>query len=279
MLQYPSFIVILLLFQTCTTPPYPISIEQKIIAGVSDTAEFDWPISNHNALQQRQISDLFADGRILCTEDSLNRYQYFHWVDLNHDHLEDLIFSGPCQPYVETVIFLNIKGVLQFIHEAPGFVQNIIVEDNKSTVIIKNEACCCTDYNAAFLMEIPWHDTIINRQEVYWPYDTIPEICLHQPFQTNQEIRLRAQPVVDDILTEWDCNPETKKPGNMVVSIPANTQGLILAKKIEQQDSWYFVLVKPLTIKEIPNIWSLPKGTPNAAYLGWIPAAGIMPDP
>ena len=55
-----------------------------------------------------------------CSTGNEHPWDYYHVADVNQDGHPDLIYSGPCMPYSQTIVYLNDGLKLKPIYNSPG---------------------------------------------------------------------------------------------------------------------------------------------------------------
>lgn len=171
----------------------------------------------------------------------------YHVTDLNFDGLNDLIFTGPCNPYNHTEIYINKGSILEMVFECAGEVLAIDQTPVLIRINIFKESCCCDYYSALTEITIDPNSNL-TQNKIIFHADT--KIVLDDTLTTfRYKGLLRTTPLADNLDKKDECSDNTVH-GNK----------LFLVKKTE--------------VIELSNIenWSLVLfSEQNATYwIGWV---------
>lgn len=142
-----------------------------------------------------------------------NNWNNFLPIDLNNDGLLDLIFSGPCDPYDQTSIYINERNQLILIHESAGKVNYIEKKTDKTIINIRKEPCCCDiEYSNTEV-------TIDKNLGTVWNSITYVQNTKMdgKPIELMVSGVLRRSPVINDAEKKDECNQIFK--GNHLINI------------------------------------------------------------
>lgn len=148
-----------------------------------------------------------------CKIDDKNNWNNFLPIDLNNDGLLDLLFSGPCDPYDHTSIYINERNQLILIHESAGKVNSIEKSIDKTIINIRKEPCCCdSEYSNTEV-------TIDKNLGTLWNTITYVKNTKmdDKPIELIVSGVLRSSPVANDVEMKNECNQLLK--GNHLINI------------------------------------------------------------
>lgn len=209
----------------------------------------------------------------------------FHWVDLNRDSFTDIIFSGTCMPYTATGLFLFKNGKYVRVDNMAGAVIDIKHEAHGTTVFVRNEACCCSFFNAIYVAKILPGSFNPEKWELLWHGDMEMDTLAFdfEYFETTKTIALRNQPRMLNKKSLWECNEDYKVLGNITFQFHKGVSGYILHRKKRRGKTWGLALI-------LPNDRNIENGYITERYfvpgqtfsLGWLEINGsirLMPEP
>lgn len=170
-----------------------------------------------------------------CAQENNHKWDYFHVVDLNKDGLNDLIYCGPCMPYIQVGIFITNGRNLNQVDNYLGRIISIENKSDHTTIHILDEACCCNYYSSLIEISI---DTNSNVTKNVIKYFGTTQITLDKKIK---EITvtgiLRTSPEVNDSIKIDDCSDEVIH-GNHLVQL-SDQKKVIQLHKVGQ---WKLVL-------------------------------------
>ena len=140
------------------------------------------------------------------SEEGTNRGNAWHVADLNHDGLDDLIYSGPCAPYLETVIYINRGESFEKVYGHPGKLLAIDANEKGSDIYILKNSCCCDNYNKLQKIAIRGSG-VVDEHYVYYHFETNPHKS-RQMSDQNLSGMLRTSPFINDLKTKNPCTDE-----------------------------------------------------------------------
>ena len=140
---------------------------------------------------------------------------FWHVQDLNNDNLEDLIYSGSCQPYDQSAVFLNTGATLEKVIDCPGKLLSADVTDTEMRLYVFRPGCCCENYNHFMEVTIGADNTI--EQKII-EYHVETEINVSKFSEKWSSGILRTTPAVNDSLYQDPCF-SVEKVGNQILTI------------------------------------------------------------
>jgi hypothetical protein len=169
-------------------------------------------------------------------DDSIN-WDYYHVIDLNFDGLKDLVFSGPCNPYIETVVFLNNGNELEKVFQCGG--QLITIENmaSSSAIYIIKEAVGCDKYLEQLELIIDKDSNLIQNTISFHTETTVTILDNLSTFEFKGFVR--TNPKCDNKRRKDECSGIVYK-GNRLFSIKKRTEVLQLNKS----GDWILILYK-----------------------------------
>jgi hypothetical protein len=198
---------------------------QNTLQKLLDKTEFQ--LDTSGLAQLPKLEDYICNSRVP------NRNA--HVCDLNQDGLNDLIYTGSCAPYSETVIFLNEGKSFKQVYSSGGAVIAIEKKGDITEVIIFAEACCCMHFSDLFIAQIGKDDTC---QEQSIAFHTDTELSLGQVIITERMSgTVRTTPKVNNKPQKDECTDE-QYIGNTLITVK-NEAVTVLNKK----GKWVLVLV------------------------------------
>ena len=160
----------------------------------------------------------------------------WHVQDLNNDGLKDLIYSGPCQPYHQTAIFLNSKKGFQLVSDLPGKIIAITNNTNGTEIHSYNPSCCCDYYSS--LIKVTINNTSAVEESTISFHDKTIITASDKLYSKTISGILRSTPELDDVITKDPCTGE-KVNGNVIGTVE-NEYVTVL----NQEKNWLLVLIK-----------------------------------
>jgi len=169
-----------------------------------------------------------------CNVENQHPFDYYHVLDLNMDGKNDLIYSGPCNPYFQTTIFLNDGLKLKPIHDYPGLIVSIEAKADSKSVNIFKESIVCDHFSELIRVTI-FKDSRIVRNQI--SFDASTKIQT----ETLSEIRvkgvLRTTPELNDTGKEADCSGQVQK-GNHLLYL----EKLTTVVELKREGHWRLIL-------------------------------------
>lgn len=195
----------------------------------------------------------------------------FHWVDLNQDSVNDIIYSGGCMPYAETELFLFKDGGYIRVTNMGGEVINLKKSEHYIKVYTRSEGCCCDFYSGIGIAKIlpGSHETEISS--LLWHVELEMDSVTYsfEPFETMGRIALRTHPRINNKIRLWECNDDFKIFGNRTIQFNQGVSGYILYRKKVKGKTWGLVLIMP-NGKHIKTSFEEQYFDPHKTYsLGW----------
>lgn len=160
----------------------------------------------------------------------------WHVQDLNNDGLKDLIFTGTCQPYHQTAIFLNSKKGFQLVYDAPGKILSITSSTNGTEINSYNPSCCCEYYSS--LIKVSINNLSVVEESTISFHDKTTITASDKLYAKTVSGILRSTPVVDDVTKKDPCTAE-EKTGNRI-GIAENESAIV----VNQENNWLLVFMK-----------------------------------
>ncbi|QXP59101.1 hypothetical protein [Olleya sp. HaHaR_3_96] len=95
----------------------------------------------------------------------------WHVQDVNNDGLKDLIYSGYCQPYFQTTIFLNSNNGFKIVYDYPGESLSITKTAKETKLIIIKDNMGCDYYSNLIEVSIT-NNSKVSKQTLAYHFDT-----------------------------------------------------------------------------------------------------------
>jgi hypothetical protein len=162
------------------------------------------------------------------------KWDYYHVVDLNHDGLNDFIYSGPCLPYDQTSIFINDGSRLKRVFEYAGQIVSIKQLSDRTILTVFKESCCC-DYNSDLVDITIHHDSKVEERWITFFGST--EIQVDKMEKLKVSGILRTHPELNDSDKKDNCTDEMLK-GNHLKNIVKPTEVI----QLRRDGNWRLVL-------------------------------------
>jgi hypothetical protein len=186
----------------------------------------DFQLDTNGFSQLPKLEDYTCNGRV--------PKRNAHVCDLNQDGLKDLIFTGSCTPYTETVIFLNQGKSFQQVYSSGGKVIAIEKNGDITEIMIFVEACCCIRFSNLFIAQIG-KDNTCQKQSITFHTDT--ELSLGQVLLTEKMSgTIRTTPKVNNKPQKDECTDE-RQIGNKLIIIKDEEVTVL-----DQKGKWSLVL-------------------------------------
>lgn len=169
-----------------------------------------------------------------CIENKLENS--WHVQDLNNDGLNDLIYSGTCQPYSQTAIFLNSQKGYKLVYDYPGKLISIINSSTELKINILKPSCCC-DYYSDLIEVLINNKSEIQKNTISFYFETKIKTSNKLYSRTISGV-LRGAPTIDDNVKKDVCSDNTIV-GNQIEIINNKTAIILNTKK-----NWSLVLIR-----------------------------------
>ncbi len=150
-----------------------------------------------------------------CDNKNTSLADFYHVIDLNHDGMSDLIYSGPCAPENQTGIFLNTGRAFRKVYDNPGKILSIESSKNKTIINILKEACCC-EFFSQYTEVVIDENSGVARNTIVFGAKT--RISVSSRLKEDKVMgTLRTTPHVNDAIKRDECNNTVK--GNQLTRI------------------------------------------------------------
>lgn len=228
-----SQLIFALILTVSNTYGQNLSILQKQLQQLQDKKEFQ--LDTNGFSQLPKLEDYTCNGRV--------PKRNAHVCDLNQDGLKDLIVTGSCAPYPETVIFLNQGKSFQQVYASGGKVVTIEKKGDITEIMIFAEACCCIRFSNLFIAQIGKDNTC---QKQYITFHTDTALSLGQAL-ANKKMSgtIRTTPKVNNKPQKDECTDE-RRIGNKLITIKDEEVTML-----DQKGKWSLVLVAKDTEKSV----------------------------
>ncbi|NOS92106.1 MAG: hypothetical protein HOP30_09305 [Cyclobacteriaceae bacterium] len=236
---------ILIFFLTLTIGSQCQSIEniKKRLQLLSDSSKIR---SDTTGLSRLPRFTFFCTAEIIITEEDRTEktipseiqdpWNYYSVIDLNNDGLNDLVYSGPCNPYDQTGILLNDGKSLQLIYDYPGVVISIVKGSTQTTIhSLYRPTGCYSNNELIEITIVKGKPPSINRIG----YTVIPKLNLQNLKNVKVQGVLRWSPKQDDVERKDECSDQRIK-GNHLLNIDKPTEAI----QLDQFGQWRLVLYK-----------------------------------
>lgn len=191
-----------------------------------------------------EITIIDADGSEKTIPSEIqDPWNYYSVIDLNNDGLNDLVFSGPCNPYDQTGILLNDGKSLQLVYDYPGLVISIEKGGTGTTIHSLHQPLGCYSNNELIEITIvKGKSPTINRIG----YTFIPKLNLQNLKAVKVQGVLRWSPKQDDVERKDQCSDRMLK-GNHLLTIDKPAEAI----QLDQSGQWRQVLYKTSNYESI----------------------------
>jgi hypothetical protein len=180
----------------------------------------------------------------IVPSETKDTWNYYSVLDLNDDGLNDLVYSGPCNPYYQTGVFINDGKELLLVYDFPGTIISIEKGNTGTTIHSLKEACCCDP-------DFDFTEIVVEKGSLFAKVNriTFRKIPL-QDFKKLERIKvkgvLRHTPVVDDELKKDHCL-DGMIEGNHWLTLDKETEVI----RISQSGPWALVLYEQTKYQSI----------------------------
>ncbi len=160
----------------------------------------------------------------------------WHVMDLNNDGLKDVISLAPCDPYYQTVVFINNGSNLRKVYEYPGRLLAVKENGSGSIIHILKSSCCCDYYSELVEVKI---DSNNKLSHCTFSYHEDTEVELNQNLELtkiNVSGILRTKPIVNNNSFNDPCSSQIIH-GNRILELD-NDEVTIIATK----NDWHLVV-------------------------------------
>jgi hypothetical protein len=222
------------------------------------------------------------------TSDTLSKYSEKDWkkrifpVDINHDGLTDILFSGFSGGEADiTRLYLNRNGQFDLLFEDYQYISSWKMADRKLSSIQVTDPGCCAEY-LIFTRDynILWDDNmprfVKGKQIVWYQHTELPRSLFSQPvpfIAVSDTLTLRASAAHLD----EPYNPVLDNFGNIIAKYRNKCHGIILARKAPQAgNEWFFVEIYPDLMPSASILYGTEK-LPTFVR-GWVSGRSIIPD-
>lgn len=230
--SFSFFTVLCALFYSCNTKKENEKVlyleeVQRILKVLNDTSGIPRDTIGFSELPKIDF---------LCDEEYQFERKYYSIIDLNHDGLKDLIYSGPCLVYDQTVIFIQKGSRFLKIYDEAGRVVSVRTFDSMTHVYSQYEPVGC--YSDNHLSEISIkNDSIPIVKRIN--YVKFPKMTLNSLKLIKVKGVLRWSPKEDEVDRKDPCSDNVIH-GNHLLRIE-NERSVI---QVAREKDWSFVLYK-----------------------------------
>lgn len=176
----------------------------------------------------------------------------FHWIDVNQDGFDDLIYSGGCHGLPEVDIYLTKKNTFKFLYGFGGLINSIKFKSDRTIIGVFLEANACLEFNALFELEIPKKTDIYKINSITsWHYNTKIDtitIFTNVHFLTKNLVDLRKEPILYNDSINSPCNDEVKMKGNVIATVKKGTKGILINKVTIAMVTWCLIMIEEKSI-------------------------------
>lgn len=170
-----------------------------------------------------------------CDNNNENPFDYYHVVDLNNDGQSELIYSGPCKPSDQTIIYLRKGNKLGKVAAFLGKIVAIDKQRSATSLHIFREMCCCNPFND-FIHVMIDNESAITKNTITFGTDT--RIRISSRLKEEKVMgTIRTSPKVYDVPKADECKRQVYK-GNQLRRI----EGFKNVIQLSQAGSWWLVL-------------------------------------
>lgn len=172
-----------------------------------------------------------------CARKNDNSSDFYHLTDLNNDGKKDVIYSGPCEPFEQTSIYLSISGGWKRVYSYPGKLITIERKSSGSIIHILKDVCCCYPFKEFIQLSID-NDSKIVRDVITLGGET--RVRINTRFKDEKVMgTLRTSPIVNDNPKADECKRQVYR-GNQLRRI----EGFKDVTQLYKSGSWWLVLFR-----------------------------------
>ncbi len=238
-----TFILILFLVLTTILRGQSIENISKRLNLLYNSPQIKFDTTGFSRLPKFQF---FCTSEIIITEkDGTERvvpsetedpWRYYSVIDLNKDGLNDLIYSGPCNPYYQTGIFMNDGKKLQLVYDYAGEIVSI-EKSGSGTIIncLRQAIGCDSDNELTEIVISKARSPTINRIT----YGIIPKLNLRNLKTVRVKGILRWSPRQDDVEKKDSCSDRLIK-GNHLLLVDEATDAI----QLDKSGHWLLIIFK-----------------------------------
>ena len=209
------------------------------------------------------------------TVDSLKKC--LHFIDLNNDGREDVIFEGQNGAEAQQVhVFINTNNGYKMTFSTMQGVIKMDFKNNKLSKLYIDDWGCCDAYILFHkIYEVTYTSSNLPVfKQIYQgaciEYGNQPKIFLDQPYRfevLNEGYKIRYSPIIDD--TSFERWSSEKPAGNTIGKLPKGAIGTALGRSIDKTGrEWLYVEIdEPFFPKN--DILYLEEKFPTK-LIGWI---------
>ncbi|MFL5740417.1 MAG: hypothetical protein ACJ75B_09390 [Flavisolibacter sp.] len=178
-----------------------------------------------------------------------------HFLDLNGDGKEDVIFEGESGgEATEVMIFVSAGQSYKKVFSSFEGIVKMDWENNRLARLYIDDWGCCDDYLVKHMIyQVTYSQANIpNFKKVYQGLSIkdgmIPDTLLEKPFRfevLNDGYKIRSAPTIDDSSAQsWDNDQTMKGNGNSIGRLIKGATGTALAKRRDNTGrEWLFVQI------------------------------------
>jgi hypothetical protein len=207
----------------------------------------------------------------------------FHFIDINGDHLPDLIYEGRSGGEGTMVNFyLNRKKRFELIFTDYEKILDLNFLNNKlNAVVIWNYGCCAETVEferhfqvdpLSFKFNFIVQRAILQGMDVFESHYSKPDGFFSQPVKfriTNQEYALRYSPAISDTVPRDVDIIEKDNKGNIIALYNAGSRGYAWAYKTDETGkTWWLVEMEPAVFLSFSRFWDYDEKLTH--YYGWM---------
>ncbi len=216
-------------------------------------------------------------------------YPCLHFIDLNNDGLDDVIFSGRSTGEGDMVeVFMHTGSDYTKVFEEMQGIVKMDWENKKIKRLYITNWGCCDDYIVDNKIYAVTYDKS-NMPQIKQTYQSAnifkapkPDSLFDIPFRfevLNSNYKLRSEPVIDDSTVEhWNSDAATeasavnygKGYGNCIALLPENSRGTAIGWKTDNTGRvWWYVEIDA-QYALVKNALDYAGKTFSAKTIGWL---------
>lgn len=207
----------------------------------------------------------------------------FHFIDLNGDHLPDLIYEGRTGSEGMMVEFyLNKKKGFKLLFTDYEKLLDLKFQNGKlSSAVIWNYGCCdaTVEFERHFTVDTSsWKFNLLTQRAILTGMDVFdkfaarPDGFFDQPIKfriNNPEYALRYSPAISDTVPSEIAEGKKEDKGNIIALYKAGNEGLAWAYKTDATGRvWWLVEMEAMVYLEFSKFWDYDYNFTH--YYGWM---------
>lgn len=242
---------------------------------------------------RKTISDFIAQNKdafptytdtAIATQRIEDLYTHLHFLDINNDKLDDVIFEGKdtAEGNIVKLYINNGKGYKQVLTDKQGITGMEFKHSRLTTLVVSDWGCCGAylNFERTYILlynEKGFPSLKLEKQTAAVFDGAEPDSLFTKPFIatiTGNNIHLRSTPSIDDSsYAPWQVDSIPRGSGNTIGILSKGISCVVLGKKAGNNNWWYVELNEDTPMHR--SVFYTPSNEVPTKKRGWIKSDDI----